>query len=400
MAPPDADTDSTVSDTSDQSEPESEQTVVNISDVQVVVDWPAENGEKRTADGLALHLYFDASSNQAFLKLKATVHLKHQLTRSKQSIFLFIYPERIDTMVLVDDTHPSAIARTRLGAGIYSLQFRMGQTPEMVIPKDVILSPKPASQSVLDSVKALSRATLFTICLRSSVLPKASLLRLCKAFSGSHSRPRTDIRRSDLGSLYGGKGGEVVEISNNLSEPAADSPPSYDELAHTPPSPKQRADQVMTRPPAKRRRYPSAEVRDNTSKDMHSTTLMNDMLLARLVQHIDQRFDQLTNRLESRMDGIENRLGQLETRMQVMSQSSSEQSDQLRDEVDGMVARPELDDFREEVCERIENEMYDAQFKLEDYIKDTIEESIGNIEANVVGRLGRASVALVFESDV
>lgn len=143
---------------------------------------------------------------------------------------------------------------------------------------------------------------------------------------------------------------------------------------------------------------------DNTSSNKAhqyvSTTI--EMVCERMMERIESGF----NDLGTRLDRMERRLTDLETcveghaeklgvSIQDVHQRSSEQVDELRDELD-----TRLDDVRKEtedtITIRVEDEMYVARDQLEDFVKDEITNVEERLETRLEASLSNANVSLDF----
>lgn len=213
---------------------------VNISGAPVMVTWIDEHSQEAkhlchsTHDHVTLHVHREASSNTAFFQVRANIALKAK--RDKTHILLSIYPERIQSINVVDGHEHQA--STNLGTSTYGLEFKLARPPSLVVPKGDLTPKQKGSRLVMDSFRALAKQTSFEVHLATTTVTKGRLLLLCEATSSG--RLQSIPRFLDVASLYGGKGGNVIEHAPNTlvaaesaAAPAgaqAASPPSYDEL--------------------------------------------------------------------------------------------------------------------------------------------------------------------------
>jgi hypothetical protein len=213
---------------------------VHISGAPAVVTWSDEHNQQTqqlchsTHDHVTFHVHRDASSNTAFFQLRANVALKAK--RDKTHILLSIQPERIRSITVVDGHEHQASAK--LGTSTYGLQFKLARPPALIVPKGDLTPKQKNSRLAMDSFRMLVEQTSFNVHLATTTLARDQLLSLCEATSSGrlHSMPKY----LDVASLYGGKGGNVIEhapVTAVTAESAiavagvqAESPPSYDEL--------------------------------------------------------------------------------------------------------------------------------------------------------------------------
>lgn len=218
---------------------------VNVSDAPAVVEWTCADGQTRylshpdPACQVTCDIRFDASTKSAFFKLRVPVVLK-ALPRSKTSVFLFIHPERIHSLALGEGNDALQAVQKKLRTNTVGLRFRLNKPAVAVVPLVSLVPKKKVFGTALDLLQALAQETEFTVYLPNKLLSKTRFQDLCSAASNAGLRSIT--RDADVSSLYGGKGGKAIESGSfNPSapeeEPLAESPPSYDELALTPPPP-------------------------------------------------------------------------------------------------------------------------------------------------------------------
>jgi hypothetical protein len=206
----------------------------NMSYHNNAVTWNDDSSQKQRADGVHLDIFFDTLSNTCLFKLYCSVlHKGSKAKGQKHTLFLFIHPESVREITLNDgrSSGPSTSKPSRP-----MLSFSLTQHPSLVVPKGLVLETKEQSKGALSVMLALARATEFTIHLNnsnlSSPLKRSRLDLIARRFSlesDSH-RPRTNDRCANLGSLYAGRGGEIVTFDNvigALPDDADVPPPSY-----------------------------------------------------------------------------------------------------------------------------------------------------------------------------
>lgn len=262
MSQLDASTESGESSQADISRSKFDNGAIDLSGVAAVVSWAGIQGGSPTTqslshsvhDHLTLQIHRDASATTAFFQLKANVSLKAR--RDRTNVYLSIHPERIRTVTLSEGDASNDTAANRLSASTYCLHFVLSRSPALVVPQGDLTPKHKNSRVVLDSLQTLSKQTSFSVHLPASALTKARLMLLCESVSSGSLR--STPRFTDTASLYGGKGGRVIE---HVSEPAlaldaapiitavAESPPSYDELAmDSPPRPCTRPSATQSKP--------------------------------------------------------------------------------------------------------------------------------------------------------
>ncbi|KAL7785178.1 hypothetical protein V8C37DRAFT_394612 [Trichoderma ceciliae] len=170
--------------------------------------WNNQNGQAQSVDGLCLDIdiNIDALNNKAMFKLHCSVYLKFR-NNWKHSIYLFIYPEYIRSIVFEDDEKGP------------SLIFSLNQYPDLIIPPgDKPLVAKPNSDHLLSSMQALALIKDFTIRFGDSEMDhmhrRLQLVASIFSSSSSVNRPVRDEYSADLKSLYVGTGGVIANVSS------------------------------------------------------------------------------------------------------------------------------------------------------------------------------------------
>ncbi|KKY36658.1 hypothetical protein UCDDA912_g03330 [Diaporthe ampelina] len=347
---------------------------VNISASPAAVTW----------DGCALPLcdvtcdirrY--ASNSTAFIKLRATAALKVP-GPAKTSIFLFVHPERIRTVVL-DESPGSASQETvkqKLGRNTYCLRFTLDTPAALVGPAspENITPKNKSSGEVLHHLRLLSRETQFAVYLPAKVVTKARLLSLCEA--ASDCGLRSISWQADMTCLYGGKGGRIIEDGPRASSA---NPPSYDELEPGPPMPPTSHGSSSQGPSKKRRRDsggPGASSADLSAMETMCRKIMGEM------------------KVELKKD-MSNRLQQLETTiMERIEQRLAEESARIEEHVDQQLLEVR-EETTDEIGTRIEDEYYGVRLRLEEFVKDEVQDA----EERIVHHIeSSATVSLQFNT--
>lgn len=206
---------------------------INVSGAPAVVTW---DGHSPLSD-VTCDVRRYASTNTAFIKLRATLMLKAPAPLpSKTSLFLFIHPERIQEVVLDEPSEPTSqeAVKKKLGQDTCCLRFTLDSPAALVGPASFEnITPKnKSSGELLRHLRSLARETKFTVHLPAKVVTKVRLQALCEAASGHGLK--SIPWQADMTCLYGGKGGRL--IVDGPEAPSAE-PPSYDELEPGPPMP-------------------------------------------------------------------------------------------------------------------------------------------------------------------
>lgn len=348
---------------------------INVSGAPAVVTW---DGHSPLSD-VTCDVRRYASTNTAFIKLRATVMLKAPAPLpSKTSLFLFVHPERIHQLVLNDPSESSTqeAVKKKLGQHTHCLRFTLDRPAALVAPTspDKITPKNKSSGELLRQLRSLARETKFTVHLPAKVVTKARLQSLCEAASGHGLK--SIAWQADMTCLYGGKGGRLIEDGPEASY--AD-PPSYDELEPGPPMPPAIQDSSVQGPSKKRRRGSGgsdAQPPDLSVMEAMCRKIMGEMK-AELKQDMSDQLQQLETRI---MDCLEQRLAEETARVE---EHVDEQLLEVRDET------------TDEIGFRIEDEYDGVRLRLEEYIQDEVQDAeqriIQHIESN-------ATVSLQFNT--
>lgn len=427
---------------------------IDIAKSPTVIHWLDGNGQHqslshspRTHDHVTLDIKFDAESCTALFK--ATINISLKGKRNKSNVFLFIQPEHIQNLAIVNNGEDASVLATdKLGTTIYVLEFALSTPAILVVPGDGCVPKNETTRSTLLLLQDLAGRSRFNVALPTRLLSKDRLAAICEEISSPQGRIKTMPGFANMSKLYGGKGGRVMRPGDKLEsdyktmaettprdpEAAAhvsdtihlekedlknpgsertrqdqgegvESPPSYDELNGD------RSLPGYSRPNNKRRRLGS-DVGQAASKE----SLRLEEICRRGFSDIGDRLDRIEqslgtlgsrlSRAEERMFAIESQLGQ---------SSSSEQKDRQPsdlasriDVVEGRVDEVEqrLDVGLSELATDIENQIYDvrhefdnmisvrvgdemgvAQSELEDFVKDEMHGFTEDIEQAVRERL-------------
>lgn len=401
---------------------------LDVSGVPAVVTWfdhdsgrESRHHSTHAAQDLTLHMHCDTSSNTAFLQLRAHIALKAR--RDKTNLLISIPPERVRTATLCGDDGGKELATRKLSTSTHCVRFHLSKPPSLIVPKGDLTPKQKNSRIVLDSVHALAKQMSFSVHLPCSTTTKARLLSFCKSVMSStvQSTPKF----VDIASLYGGKGGRVIEHEPRLAltpgptaaEHVAQSPPSYDELGlSSPPRPKASQSKTQPLPPPLQSTlaYQSTEPggkrrRGSSSSDYITVTQPQDpvhnsieKICMEMMERVESGFSEIglrLDRMEKRLvdleASVERRADELGISVERAQQRSSEQVEEVRDELDRGLhdVKQETEDV---ITLRVEDEMYVARGQLEDFVKDEMASTEERLEERLQDSITNASVSLDF----
>ncbi|KAI1634865.1 hypothetical protein F4809DRAFT_616553 [Biscogniauxia mediterranea] len=371
---------STVSDSSSDSGGASSLDI-DLTAQPTVVTWRSSDGQLQSLPQLKMDLHYSVHSDKAFFKLCATITLKPPPRANKTTIYLFIYPERIQTLAIDECPSPRSASVQSLGSDVTCLRFDLSRPPALVLPKYSLQPRNKLSGDMLNSFRFLAQQTSFAACLNipGRTLPRGRLLSLCEAAS-RHDGLKSIAGRSGITSLYSGHGGRIVEgdsigIStqsaarnkpSSTSEIVAEDPPSYEEVPPGPRSPLRDGPSN----PNKRRRRSSEPVEGLGLKYIEDIcSQLVDRKLADLRREMTSQLRDLETRLRSHID---------------------ERLSEQREDVEGDVNAKIEDGF-----DGLEVQLQDY---LQDYLQGEMKEAEANIENNIMEHISSASVSLQFNT--
>lgn len=207
--------------------------------LEATVRW-VDNGQPREQAGLLFDLQYHSSYGTAFFKLRASVTAGTCSNTEQVPLFVFLAPETIQTLVLSSD-HAQ-----ELGPDTVALRFglRSGTTmaPTLVVPKAMdpshVAWKHKSSREMWEALRSLTRAVNFDVLCRlpRRAMSEARLQSLCEASSSGQVTSTPGF--ADMGGLYGGKGGKVVQSEVVVEDhPSDELLPAYEDLEPGPPMP-------------------------------------------------------------------------------------------------------------------------------------------------------------------
>lgn len=247
-----------------------ERPVVLNSNGLAVVRWVSD--ENTLSLGLQpfakvhFHLHFDSVSKKAFFKLRIPITLE-SLFDTPTPLFIFIHPERIESLAQIEDVTSGGplnhLLKSRQSTGSQvHVRFTLSRPADLVLPKTVagkaFCDATARAQAALEKcteqqnmhgdssthaahlLMLLARASAFDVHVHlpnvKEDLPANMIPAICEAASGRTLSSNTTA--SDLVSLYGGKGAQVLELSDIISDTQSytESPPAYNEAASIAPT--------------------------------------------------------------------------------------------------------------------------------------------------------------------
>lgn len=329
---------------------------------------------------LEIAIFFDPSSDKAFFKLRAPVVLRHVPSQTgdlKCSVHLLIRPEHVASIALDrSSTLPETLTQAYkklAGRHTTCLRFTLTEPASLVVPDVGRLFPKTvADAEVLGSLQVLARRRGLAVYILSEDLLGSGLdiAPLCEAASRA-GQLTSSPQHANHQTLYRDLGARMVplgEIGSIVApEAPTESPPSYDELAPSPPP---------LHPQTGVRKRPRTGSSGPERSDKHSQEV-----LLKAIEAADEKFDQLRNLiLEADKKNVElgKRLRQADETMTRLAGANIKSGaileaktdmDELKQNVD-----KRLDRVRGEIHDLIESRLSSARLDINKYIDDQFDD--------------------------
>lgn len=269
-------------------------------------------------------------------------------------VYMFIAPESIHSATLHEPE--SNIAQEELQTQAHCLRFSLSRTASVIIPKR--LDPTTlAASSRFASIRVLAAQTDFSVYIPARTCSKPELGALCDAVSNPTLSYITDPRSSNIGSLYAGDGGQLLD----------DRPPEYEKPAGPIllQSPAAEPEPILDQATSKKRRRRSSS---SASQEWQSSKVL--AILERLTESVDT--------LSARVGHLSSRLDRLESHMENMA-------DNLQSEFERA-----LQDTRDETQNTLDGTYEDLLWTAQSNLRDHVNEQIVEMEERASRRIARS----------
>lgn len=340
-----------------------------------VVQWQDAGAQSSVLLDLHFDLHYNVASDKAFFKIWTKIALKVSRNQLKR-VFFLIQPECIESLTLEEGPD----AKHGLGPTTFGLRFVLSSAATLVGPKVDLTPRNKPSGDKLDALRLLAGQLNFCIYINPPTrdLPRIQISSFCTLIS--QHRLRSIVDHANVGRLYAGQGGYVIEATAQTRSPVRvapdsvdedattaslpSSPPSYDDLPPPPPP----AVESQAGPSKKRRREDIPEEPNLERQDVQIGRKLIEEICAQIVD----------SRLASFKRDIKVQLGDLEGR--------------LMDHIEGRIDDVR-EDARQETGAMIDDEFYGVKAELQDYVEDEFKQ----VEERFVERINSAKVSLEIE---
>ncbi|KAH7002703.1 hypothetical protein B0J12DRAFT_747733 [Macrophomina phaseolina] len=345
-----------------------------------------------------------SDENKASFRFRLLVDLR-ALKGKRVHVFFCIPPDRILDIQGHTDNVPNSIRTGLLFAkeqvssnSIVSMRFCLSSPGTVILPRVSDLAPSSQSAGrVLELLESLVRSTEFTIFFKekSNTLRDKVLETFCRRDWTS-----TVERVLDVETLYAGHGAKTVQAADfslSAREVPVESPPSYDELAPTPPPA-----HGSSSPPRKKLRQapPTDSVKQPLAPHDDLERTLAEMS-ARLSQQFRKEMHENLDRLETRVKAdMETRMkAAMETRMRAdmaehvvrIERLVEERLVQLKEETSD-----DIDLAQDQTRDEVEVSLDDRMTLIKDEVMDYVRDEIRDVEDRIRRDLSQATVSFEF----
>lgn len=202
---------------------------IELCDIPAIIKWdddqPRGVGSSLSSTPVSLDVDFDPSTTTASFRLR--IALLQRGSDKAVPVFLLIGSPQIqslDTDVLDQTTDDAARDTT-------CLRFQLSSPPTLVVPPESLRLKDKSQLTTMRSVRWAARQTALSVHVPGHVLSTPQFEALCVV---PYSQFTSSVRHTDIGRLYGGRGGKILDAGAD-DVPRENAPPSYNEVPAPPP---------------------------------------------------------------------------------------------------------------------------------------------------------------------
>ncbi|EGO53958.1 hypothetical protein NEUTE1DRAFT_95933 [Neurospora tetrasperma FGSC 2508] len=199
-----------------------------------MVIWKDANHQDQQTSDLRIDLLVDTAKREAVFALHGFFYTKNG--GHKAYLSLLVYPEKVESIEFERARFvPDSIMNNIPDDSTVSLRFTMTQPPNLMVPKDRRVEPKPRYQAVVDTIASLGSVNRFTIYL-SDLTPEIQqeLALLPSVFSSVRpfGRLQADEKWAPPSSLYQYTFAQVIDLTSAAPVSNGDSTKEFEELGN------------------------------------------------------------------------------------------------------------------------------------------------------------------------
>lgn len=200
---------------------------INIGGISTLIDWDEGHarfiGSALSSTPVSLDVDIDHYNKRASFRLRIGVTQR----RSDRIVplYLMIHSPQIQSVAISSSL--ASLKHSRELTGSFScLLLQLKNPPTLVMPPEPLHLKDKTQSSILKSIRSAAKQRTLVASIQEGILSHEQIKTLSDAvFEGF----RPSERYSDLISLYGGRGGQIVD-SAAFDSALTESPPSYDNL--------------------------------------------------------------------------------------------------------------------------------------------------------------------------
>lgn len=205
---------------------------VDLCDIPAVIRWDDEQqrgvGTSLTSTPVSLDVDFDPSNTTASFRLR--IAFLQRGSDKTTPVFLLIDSRRIQSIFSTYGVDQTPDGATKPDYSTTCLRFLLSGSSTLIVPPEQLRLKDKSQLSVMRSVRWAARQSVLTVHIQDHVLSPQQLTALVEA---PYHQFTSSLRHSDIGRLYGGRGGKVFEAG--AEDSSTDHPPSYNEVPAPPP---------------------------------------------------------------------------------------------------------------------------------------------------------------------
>lgn len=205
---------------------------IDVRDTPAMVQWSDEDarnlGSTLTSSTVSTDMHVDHCKKTASFRLRIVPSQR----RSNKSppLYIIIHSHQILSISLFEDVREPKEEQPAPKDTSICLHFQLHRPSALVMPNESPHSRTETRFAALQSFRAVAQQTSLKVYIPGGVISQPQIVALTGA---TYQEYASSSRHTDIASLYGGRGGKVVQHENlDLS---TETPPSYDALGPPPP---------------------------------------------------------------------------------------------------------------------------------------------------------------------
>lgn len=400
-------------------------------DIPAIIKWddsqPRGVGASLASTPVSLDIDLDPSSTTASIRLR--IALLQRGSDSPVPLFLVIGSPHIQSFT-VDSPDHATYGTARQDGNVTCLRFELSSHPTLVVPPEPLRLKDKSQLTIMRSLRWAARQSLLMVYIQDGVLSVQQLTLLREALYSNYT---SSPRHTDIGRLYGGRGGKVLDAGSDDGL-AGNAPPLYDDVPAPPPEAPisdGMFDRLRLCPPGfvrltilegsdtatsskKRRRVDSPAAEFNISMieklcrqiadEQHERTRaelssMESRLIQRLDQGMDDRVHSLEEAWKDKFHKLEGQIQELRRDFEAKTQELINETDALDDTCQGEIQR--LDEWIQEVSDdidrRVDFEVEDRVLGIKVDLEEFVQDELSSTEDTLKQRISEASVYIEFK---